>query len=162
MSTLATPAVDALVFQMESAFAGEYWHSVLLNLGSCTADDWDWTPPGGRRTIRDIVKHIGVCKLRWHNQLFGDRSLTWEDFELVAEQEAAGPPDRVTAWLQEVHANLQSSVARLMDDELPGEREGYWSEPKPLQVTIVIMIQHDLYHAGEINHIRALHQGNDD
>ena len=25
-----------------------------------------------------------------------------------------------------------------------------------------VMIEHDLYHAGEINHIRALHQQNDD
>ena len=46
-----------------------------------------------------------------------------------------------------------------MDDELPGEREGYWSQPKPLQVTIVIMIQHDLYHAGEINQLLAIRRG---
>ena len=26
---------------------------------------------------------------------------------------------------------------------------------------IAVMIEHDLYHAGEINHIRALRQGND-
>ena len=32
---------------------------------------------------------------------------------------------------------------------------------QPLQETIEVMIEHDLYHAGEINHIRDLHQGND-
>jgi hypothetical protein len=52
-------------------------------------------------------------------------------------------------------------VAALTDDELYRVRPGYWAEPKPLLDTIVVMIEHDLYHAGEINHIRALHQGND-
>lgn len=94
MTSRATPAVDALVHQMESAFAGEDWHSVLRNLGSCAPDDWDWTPPGGRRTIRDIVKHIGGCKLRWQNQRFGDRRLRWPDVEAVFEQAAAGGPLR--------------------------------------------------------------------
>jgi uncharacterized damage-inducible protein DinB len=162
MTTHTTPAVDALVYQMESAFAGELWHSVLRNLGSCAPDDWDWTPTGGRRTIRDIVKHIGVCKLRWQNQMFGDHQLVLADFLAMVEPHASGAPGRLLAWLQGVHDELQANVAALTDEDLYRVRPGYWAEPKPLLYTIVVMIEHDLYHAGEINHIRALHQGNDD
>jgi hypothetical protein len=36
-----------------------------------------------------------------------------------------------------------------------------WDELKETRWIITMIIQHDLYHAGEINHIRALHQHND-
>ena len=161
MTTHSTIAVDALVRQMESAFAGPDWHSVLRNLGSCTADDWDWTPPGGRRTIRDIVRHIAVCKLMWQDQLFGDRRMDWDDAETIADRPVAGEPDEVIDWLNETHAALRDSVALLVDDALATPRDGYWDRPRELGWSITIMIEHDLYHAGEINLIRALHQGND-
>ena len=124
MTESPSPAVDALVYQMESAFAGEFWHSVLRNLGSCTADDWDWTPLGGRRTIREIVKRIGVCKLRWQNQMFGDHQLVLADFLAMVEPHASGDPDRLLAWLEGVHNELQANVAALTDDDLSRVRPG--------------------------------------
>jgi hypothetical protein len=36
-----------------------------------------------------------------------------------------------------------------------------WGEQKETRWIITAMIQHDLYHAGEINHLRALIQGTD-
>ena len=71
--------------------------------------------------------------------------------------------DEVVAWLTEGHHRLRNSVAALEDDaELLELRPSYWGEPRAIRWQINTMIQHDLYHAGEINHIRALHQENDD
>jgi len=36
-----------------------------------------------------------------------------------------------------------------------------WDELKETRWIINMIIQHDLYHAGEINHLRVLHQQND-
>jgi hypothetical protein len=36
-----------------------------------------------------------------------------------------------------------------------------WGELKETRWIIAVMIEHDPYHAGEINHLRALHQQND-
>jgi hypothetical protein len=54
-------------------------------------------------------------------------------------------------------------VAALEDDaELLLSRPSYWGEERAIRWQVNTMVQHDLYHAGEINHIRALHQENDD
>ena len=47
------------------------------------------------------------------------------------------------------------------DGELAKPSRTNRGEMKDLRWIIAAMIEHDLYHAGEINHIRALRQEND-
>jgi uncharacterized damage-inducible protein DinB len=47
------------------------------------------------------------------------------------------------------------------DAELDRQRLTTWGEYLPTRTIIQIMIAHDIYHAGEINHLRALLQGDD-
>jgi hypothetical protein len=64
--------------------------------------------------------------------------------------------------LTEGHQRWLASVKELPDDaELDRERLSNWDDWLPTRVIIRIMIAHDFYHAGEINHIRALLQGTD-
>ena len=66
------------------------------------------------------------------------------------------------AWLTEGHYRWFASVRALPDDtELERERLTNWGERLPTRVIIRLMIAHDLYHAGEINHLRALLHGTD-
>jgi hypothetical protein len=55
---------------------------------------------------------------------------------------------------------LRAGIAALTDDaELARPRRTNWGELRETRwVIAVTMIQHDLYHAGEINHLRSLHQ----
>jgi hypothetical protein len=41
-------------------------------------------------------------------------------------------------------------------------RPGLWGDQHETRWLITQVIQHDLYHAGELNHIRALRHKNDD
>jgi hypothetical protein len=157
----ANPIVGTLLHQLDMAFEGEHWHSLMRNLASTAAEDWDWAPPGGKRTIRDIVCHVGACKLMLENKLVGDRRLTWEDPYVSGQAQAMGGIDAALAWLREANATFRAGVARLADADLPVLRQGYWDEPRETRWSVEVIIQHDLYHAGEINLIRALHQGND-
>jgi hypothetical protein len=76
---MTTIVVSQLVYLLDEAFQGADWHSLLTNLGSVTPADWCGVAPGGRRSIRDIVQHVGGAKLVYQNRAFGDGQLTWDD-----------------------------------------------------------------------------------
>ena len=52
-------------------------------------------------------------------------------------------------------------AALVGDAELLQPRPANWGELKEMQWLITVLIGHDLYHAGEINHLRALLQKTD-
>ena len=163
---MSRTAIEQLVFMMDSAFEGDparpdqSWHAVLVNLNSVKPEDWDWIPPGGKRTIRRLLLELGQCKYVCDSQAFGDGSISW--VESRPGWSTITNRDEIVGWLHEAHRRLRDSVAALDDDaQLLEPRPSYWGEPREIRWQINTMIQHDLYHAGEINHIRALRQGND-
>jgi uncharacterized damage-inducible protein DinB len=153
-------AATALARMADSALDGKHWHATMRNLGSLDADDWDWAPPGGERTIRELVRHIGKCKVHFADQLFGDGTRSWDE-PIPAALHPGGDVEDAIAWLREAHIAFRDGIAGLDDADLSTTRSGYWNEPRELQWSIEAMIQHEVYHAGEISHIRALHHGDD-
>ena len=154
--------VDQLLYLMDEAFEDGRSHSLLRNLHSVAEEDWEWTPPGGHRSIRQIVGHVGACKYMYENHAFGDGTLTWADpLAKPPEHHAAGRTEPILQWLREGHRRLRESVAKLSDDDLQEPRKTNWGEPAQTRWIIKVTIEHDLYHAGEINHLRALRQDDD-
>jgi hypothetical protein len=156
--------VEQYLYLLEQAFDGNDEHSLLANLRSVGEEDWDWLPPNGSRTIRAIVAHVGECKYVYENHAFGDATFRWDQptgrfGELLAG--STGPPDAVVAWLAVGHRRLLQSVAALDDDDLRRPRRTNWGAPEETRWIVSVMIEHDLYHAGEINHLRALRHGAD-
>ena len=158
---MAREAIESYLYLMDAGFAGPDWHSLLSNLNSVTPEDWEWKPAHGARSIRAIVQHVGVSKLVAYDQAFGGATLTWDD---VSGDEETADIASAIAWLRMGHERLRGGVAALADDtELLRPRRTNWGELRETRwVIVVTMLQHDLYHAGEINHLRALHQGNDE
>lgn len=157
---MSTAAVDQLLYLLDSAFDDEDWHSLLGNLREIAPVEWTRTPPGGRRSIRDLVQHVGSCKFMYENHAFGDATLDWEH-PLVLGGDVLADPATAIGWLREGHAHLRNSIARLDDAELDRLRRTNWGEMKETRWIVAVMIQHDLYHAGEINHLRSLYAGDD-
>ena len=168
MTTPTRPArqvIEQYLSLLDDACAGPDWHSLLSNLASVTPEDWEWVPPGGERSIRAIVRHVGYSKVVAHDQAFGAGTLTWDDPRLAADAATATSDIRsAIAWLRMGHERLRGSLAALADDaELLRPRRTNWGEPRETRwIIVVTMMQHDLYHAGEINHLRALRQSNDE
>jgi hypothetical protein len=158
---MAADRVSELLGLLDEAFQGTRWHSLLRNLETVAPDDWTWVAPGGRRSIRDVVAHVGGCKYMYDNQAFGDGRFTWDDPPIAGGDALATIPSAIE-WLREGHERLHRSIAALDDDELPRLRGHHSGTPRETRWIIKTMIEHDLYHAGEINVIRALHQQNDD
>lgn len=159
--TASATTISPLLFILDQAFQESRWHSLLGNLRSVTPDDWLWVPPDGRRSIRDIVGHVGSCKFMYQNHAFGDAKLTWND-PLVEGADRLSTISSAIEWLKEGQEHLRQSISPLDDAELLRPRMTNWGELVETRWIISVMIEHDLYHAGEINHIRCLHQQNDE
>ncbi|MCH8813770.1 MAG: DinB family protein [Chloroflexi bacterium] len=159
--------IEHLLFLIDNAFEGvgdsrtDGYHSLLTNLASVTEDDWHWVPPDGKRSIAAIVDHVGWSKYMYQNHSFGDASMTHETVPAAGSSD--GPPTMAAQIdrLKDGHARLRVSVAALTDERLLEPSRTNWGEMKDIRWIIATLIEHDLYHAGEINHIRALHQKND-
>jgi hypothetical protein len=167
--------IEQMLYLMDQSFGGESHaqHSLLANLASVTDEDWLWVPPGGARSIRWIVGHVGACKYMYDDYAFGPGAMRWDDAaeglgcsmeELQSGRALDREPARegVIAWVSAGHERLRDHVAALENDyELLTPRRANWGGEYETRWIVTVMVQHDLYHAGEINHIRALRQGND-
>jgi uncharacterized damage-inducible protein DinB len=155
--------IDTLCWLIEDAFSGDNSQSLMANLSNLRENDWLALPSGGNRTIADILEHVGWCKWMYENYAFGDASLRGDQPPLIPPDGAKSrPAGELLAWMREGHARWLASVRALPDDrELDRERMTNWGELLPTRSIIRIMISHDYYHAGEINHLRSILQGND-
>ena len=160
--------IGQYLYMMDQAFdSNDGWHSLMKNVEAVRDDDWGWVPEGGKRSIARIVRHCGA-RYMYSNHMFGDRAMTWAT---IPPPPALSDHAGMIAWVREAFRQMREGVAALTDDaELSLLRESpFESEPgagapwrqAETRWLITVMIQHDLYHAGEINHIRALRQAND-
>jgi hypothetical protein len=160
-------AIDELVYLLEEAFAGKgieesnESQSLLMNLASVGEALWRTPPRDGVRTIESIVLHVGTCKIMYDEYAFGPGSLSWEDPGLQPWPEGEAPMPEAVDWLTAAHRRLVGHVAVLGDDDLGTPRPANWGEMKETRWLISTLIQHDAYHAGEVNHVRSLLTAND-
>jgi uncharacterized damage-inducible protein DinB len=154
----ATIALDTLVWLIEDAFDGDPAHSLLANLRDVPDELWTAVPPRGGRSIADILEHVGWCKWMYEDYAFGPATMRGDQPPLIPAGGARSRPrEELLSWLTDGHRRWLAAVRALPTDaELEKERLTNWGAWLPTRVIIRIMIAHDLYHAGEINHLRAL------
>src|SRR4029079_16681494 len=64
-------------------------------------------------------------------------------------------------WAREGHAAFMAGMATLTDEDLPQMTTKWHGARDTKAEVIAVMIQHDCYHAGEINHLRAIRRHDD-
>lgn len=151
--------LDHTLEESPDQFGTQHWHSLLWNLHNVRQEDWDTQPAPGSRTIREIVTHIGIVYLAYESHIFGDGTRSWDDPTIDGVTPGSDPEEMMT-WLRRTHAQFRNSVASLTDSRLSEPTS--WGEPWTYQRVIEILIQHPIYHIGEINYARAILQGNND
>ena len=57
---MARDAVERLEALLRRSFDGENTQSLIGNLAKVRAEDWDWVPPNGERSIRRIFEHAAI------------------------------------------------------------------------------------------------------
>jgi hypothetical protein len=133
----------------------------MPNLATVDEAIWRKLPPGGSRSIESIVLHVGACKVMYADYAFGPGTLFWDQPAVRPWAEGDAPMRETIAWLERVHRELVEHIAALDDAELARPRLTNWGEQRETRWIISMLLQHDLYHSGEINHIRSLFSGDD-
>jgi DinB superfamily len=159
---MSRAAIEQYLYLMDEAFDVPGSHPLLSNLRSVGDGEWQVIPEAGGRSIFDIIQHVGECKYVYDNHAFGDASMMWGQLGTIPAIEPEAKSAEIIAWLEAGHARLRGHVAELADDsELLRLRSANWGKKYETRWLINAMIQHDLYHGGEVNHLRALLQHTD-
>ena len=150
----AVSEVDRIRDQFRRAFEGEAWHgpSVLSLLDGVTAPQAAAHPIPGAHSIWELTLHIAAWERACLRRLNGDPAQLTdaEDFEPINDTSDA-------AWeatkqkLIDNHRELLDAISSVDESRL---NEPVMSHPtirfSSTYVTLHGVVQHDLYHAGQI------------
>lgn len=142
--------IERITDQLERAFEGKAWHgpSVLEIIEGITSRQASARPFNGLHNIWEIVLHIAAWEGAVLRRLNGDRAQlpTEEDWPLVAATSDEAW-EQTRQALKQGHDDLRSAIADLDESRLDEPIiEGLAS----VYVTLHGIVQHDLYHAGQI------------
>jgi uncharacterized damage-inducible protein DinB len=142
--------IERIQDQLKRAFEGDAWHgpSMLELISELSADEATARPIAGAHNIWELVLHIAAWDKAVARRLGGDRAELSED-----ENWPRVNDDSETAWQQTLeslkrnHHELRMAVADLDDTKLD---EPIVAGMSSVYATLHGVIQHDLYHAGQI------------
>lgn len=102
-----------------------------------------------------MAKHI------YTDYLFRGVNRSWDDVLQECRTLAGTGTGELVEWAREGHAAFMAGMSSLEDANL-AEMTTKWHGARDTKAEVIaVMIQHDCYHAGEINHLRAIHQRRD-
>lgn len=142
--------IHRILDQMDRAFSGDAWHgpSLMSVLDGISPEDASKHPIHGAHSVWELVNHISAWNTISRHRVAG------ETIEITPERD--WPPVwevSDTAWkralenLVESRARLRDSIKGFTDEHLEGTAAG---PDYSRYVVLHGVIQHDLYHAGQI------------
>ncbi len=143
---MANGEIDRILKQMNRAFQGNAWHgpSVLKILRGITSDQAEARLLPATHTIRELVTHMTAWKR------IVARRISGEVVRVTAAQDWPTPKGswgNAVADLRQAHAELAKAVRKLppsrLSAKVPGKSHDHY-------ITLHGVVQHDLYHAGQI------------
>ena len=144
--------IKRILDQLRRAYEGSAWHgpSVREVLDGVTAAQAHAQPIANGHTIYELVRHIAVWEDVGRRRLQGDPA----DVEISSPEDWPPPHDTSeSAWeqakaaLDRGHQALIEALASVPDSRLD---EPVYEGKSSVYVTLHGVIQHDLYHAGQI------------
>lgn len=150
---------ERILDQLHRAFEGDAWHgpSVMSILDGLTAQQAAAHPLVNAHSIWELVQHIGAWEAAGTRRLAGDpaKLSDEEDWPSVSETSEA-------AWHQTKeklkigHNEFRDAIARLDDSKLDG---AVVESAATVYGTLHGIIQHTLYHAGQIAMLKKATEG---
>jgi uncharacterized damage-inducible protein DinB len=154
--------VARILDQIHRAWDGDAWHGPPLHqlVADVAASTAHARPIPGVHSIAEIVLHVAFWKDIGRRRLAGEVILPTEE-DAWPKPNGAGE----AAWLKALsllrarHLELTEAVACLAEDRLNDEITG---KEKAYSAYVLIhgLIQHDLYHAGQIAMLKKAVTGN--
>jgi uncharacterized damage-inducible protein DinB len=145
---MAVSECSRIADQLHRSYAGAAWHGPALNeiLAGVTETQASRRPIEGAHTIHEIVLHITtwLCIARERMSAKAPRAVTPEEDWPPA---TGRWPDALAALDREVRA-LEDAIRNFPEDRL--EQPAPAAEPQTCYVLFHGIVQHTLYHAGQI------------
>jgi uncharacterized damage-inducible protein DinB len=154
-----SPDVETLLLMQQRAFRTSPWHSLLNSLEGIGEDVFARAPtrhsgfPWMDGSIRDILYHVTGDKMVQYSQAFGDGSVTWDTLRISRST--------LEEMLPELHAAHQPIVEALKSQtsETLAHKVRTWGGKRlTARDFFLMLIEHDLYHAGQIRVLRNLYE----
>jgi uncharacterized damage-inducible protein DinB len=142
--------VERILDQMDRAFSGDAWHgpSLMRLLEGMSAEDASKHAVAGAHSIWELVHHIGAWNTIVHHRLQGETVEVTTERDWPPVWEVSEPAwKRALESLTESRARLRKVAAGLKDGQLDEKPPG---SPVSRYTVLHGIIQHDLYHAGQI------------
>lgn len=159
--------VQALLRRLDAAWEESRWHSLRGSLEGLTEDEATWVPPdyqppepwGFSGCILDILLHVAADAFIYPDQAVGQDSPTTAMVE-AQFHDRGGNLQAALGLLDAGHAHLRDVLASLNDADLARrvEAAGIY-QGASVETLFIELIEHDVYHAGQINYIRSLYEG---
>ena len=144
--------VERILDQLKRAYEGNAWHgpSIREVLAGVTAAQAHARPLENGHSIFELVQHIAVWEDVGRRRLTGDRAQiaisTPEDWP-PPEEPSEAAWERAKAALDRRHQALVEAISSTPESRL---NEPIFEGMSTVYVTLHGVIQHDLYHAGQI------------
>ena len=142
--------IERIIDQLDRAFVGEAWHgpAVIEILEGVTAQQAAAYPLAGGHSIWELALHITAWTRAGSRRLHGERAQLTD-----AENFPAVTDSSERAWevvresIKRAHEELRSAILLLDDSRL---NQPIIEGMSSVYVTLHGVIQHSLYHAGQI------------
>jgi uncharacterized damage-inducible protein DinB len=144
--------IERILDQLKRAYEGNAWQgpSVREALAGVTAAQAQARPLTNAHSIWELVQHIAVWEDVGRRRVEGDRApidiSSPEDWPLADEKNQTAW-EQAKAALDRGHESLREAIARVPESRLD---EPIFEGMSTVYVTLHGVIQHDLYHAGQI------------
>jgi|ERR1051326_1369124 uncharacterized damage-inducible protein DinB len=148
--------VERILDQMSRAYEGNAWHgpSVKETLVGITAAQAHARPIANAHSIWELVRHIAVWEDVGRRRLEGDRAeieiSSTEDWP-ASDDGSEAAWEQAKAALDRGHQALVEAIARTAETRLD---QSIFEGMSTVYATLHGVIQHDLYHAGQIALLR--------
>jgi uncharacterized damage-inducible protein DinB len=144
--------IERILDQLKRAYEGNAWHgpSVKEVLNGVTAAQAHARPLQNAHTIYELARHIAVWEDAGRRRLLGDPAniaiSSTEDWP-PADDTSEAAWEQAKAALDRGHQALVEAISRVPESRL---NEPILEGKSTVYVTLHGVIQHDLYHAGQI------------
>lgn len=148
--------IERILDQLKRAFEGNAWHgpSVREALAGVTAAQAQARPIADAHSIWELAQHIAVWEDVGRRRLEGDRApieisspVDWPP----ADDASEAAWEQAQAALDRGHQALVEAITRVPESRLD---EPIFEGMSTVYVTLHGVIQHDLYHAGQISMLK--------
>lgn len=145
------------------AYEGSPYHSFKAAVQNLTEEEALWVPPTGYKgfswadgSILKIIFHTGADKLVQISTAFGEGSVDWVAMEHRFKA-MGGNLQTALQIAQEGYETTLDALAPLTDDDLLVERPTWGMGRMETGKLLLMLAEHDFYHAGQIIYIRGMY-----